>query len=343
MEEVVDEFNRKFGTSYGALYKEYGCEDAEVIFVATGSSADNLKLMFDNEPGVGFVKLKSLQPFPEEVFQKYNDRDFYTVESSFSWGMNGGRIRDLIAASQTDVKSVIAGVGGRKIRNRDVKELIRRVKDGRELPRYLNADVEAAEIDTMYEPMEMSNKKKLLEKAHSEGVDYPKGRVRVLTPEKQDYYMKSWGRRHKDPSFDSKWLPGSTACPGCTNLIAINVGLDALNGPVAMVSPASCLNVVVGTGRVKSKDGEIYAASSANFPFTNMAFGAGPSATAGVKSAYTVKGIDAHAVCWMGDGGAAIGRASFEDVVNMKSDVVVVVNDNREFQNTGGQASSTTD
>jgi pyruvate ferredoxin oxidoreductase beta subunit len=148
-----------------------------------------------------------------------------------------------------------------------------------------------------------------------------------------EYSMRSWSERHKDIAFDDAWLPGGTGCQGCTNLSAINMGLNALWGSKAMVSPASCLNVIVGT----------WPRSSANIPFTNMAFAAGPSAASGIKAGFNYKGIDAYVVCWMGDGGAGIGRSAFEGSITRKDDIMIVVNDNREFQNTGGQASSTTE
>ena len=68
-------------------------------------------------------------------------------------------------------------------------------------------------------------------------------------------------------------MPGNSCCAGCGLEIALRWAMKALGPNTALVTPASCLNVVVG----------LWPKTAPNFPFTNMAFAAGAAAALAVK------------------------------------------------------------
>ncbi len=129
IEEVADDFAKKFGRHHGGLIEEYQCEDAEVAIVCMGNLADQAKLVIDKmrKDGIkaGSIKLRSYKPFPNEKFQEIAERGsikaFVPFERSMAFSQDGG-------AASVDLKSAIyncdnrpmvlpyiAGVGGRDV------------------------------------------------------------------------------------------------------------------------------------------------------------------------------------------------------------------------------------
>ncbi|MBN2335467.1 pyruvate ferredoxin oxidoreductase [Candidatus Bathyarchaeota archaeon] len=77
--EVDQEFGERFGRSYGGLFEEYRCEDAEAVIIAMGTIASTARAAITElrEQGmpVGLIKLKTFRPFPDaelrEAAEKY--------------------------------------------------------------------------------------------------------------------------------------------------------------------------------------------------------------------------------------------------------------------------------
>ncbi|MFX1277030.1 MAG: hypothetical protein ACFFAT_18550, partial [Promethearchaeota archaeon] len=97
------------------------------------------------------------------------------------------------------------------------------------------------------------------------------------------------------------FLPGNSCCSGCGLEIALRWAIKALGPNTALVTPASCLNVVIG----------LWPKTAPNFPFTNMAFAAGASAATGISEAFKAKAYRFPGQVWeemitlvfAGDGG----------------------------------------
>ena len=56
------------------------------------------------------------------------------------------------------------------------------------------------------------------------------------------------------------FLPGNSCCAGCGLEIALRWAMKALGPKTALVTPASCLNVVIG----------LWPKTAPNFPFINL-------------------------------------------------------------------------
>ena len=129
IEEVANDFAKKFGRHHGGLIEEYQCEDAEAAIICMGNLADQAKLAIDRmrKDGykVGAIKLRSYKPFPREKFQEIAERGqiktLVPVERSMAFSLQGG-------AASVDLKSALyncdnkpfvlpytAGVGGRDV------------------------------------------------------------------------------------------------------------------------------------------------------------------------------------------------------------------------------------
>lgn len=70
IQQVDEEYGRMFGRSYGGLYEEYKCDDAEAVIIAMGTIASTARAAITElqEEGysVGLIKLKTFRPFPGE-------------------------------------------------------------------------------------------------------------------------------------------------------------------------------------------------------------------------------------------------------------------------------------
>jgi pyruvate ferredoxin oxidoreductase beta subunit len=75
------------------------------------------------------------------------------------------------------------------------------------------------------------------------------------------------------------FLPGNSCCAGCGLEVALRWAMKALGPNTALVTPACCLNVVVG----------LWPKAAPTFPFTNMAFAAAAAAATGMSAAFKAK------------------------------------------------------
>ncbi|MBN1215167.1 MAG: pyruvate synthase subunit beta [Candidatus Lokiarchaeota archaeon] len=137
------------------------------------------------------------------------------------------------------------------------------------------------------------------------------------------------------------FLPGNSCCAGCGLEIALRWAMKALGPKTALVTPASCLNVVIG----------LWPKTAPNFPFINMAFAAGASAATGVDAAFKAKAYRFPNQGWdkmttlvfAGDGGTTdIGIQALSGAAERNSNILYVCYDNEAYMNTGIQRSSST-
>ncbi len=142
-------------------------------------------------------------------------------------------------------------------------------------------------------------------------------------------------------AYEEYFLPGNSCCAGCGLEIALRWAMKALGPNTALVTPASCLNVVIG----------LWPKTAPNFPFINMAFAAGASAATGVDAAFKAKAYRFPNQGWekmttlvfAGDGGTTdIGIQALSGAAERNSNILYVCYDNEAYMNTGIQRSSST-
>lgn len=137
------------------------------------------------------------------------------------------------------------------------------------------------------------------------------------------------------------FLPGNSCCAGCGLEIALRWAIKALGPNTALVTPASCLNVVIG----------LWPKTAPNFPFINMAFAAGAAAATGLDAAFKAKRHRFPGKKWdkmtslvfAGDGGTTdIGLQGLSGAAERNTDIIYCCYDNEAYMNTGIQRSSST-
>ncbi|AEB95860.1 pyruvate ferredoxin oxidoreductase subunit beta [Metallosphaera cuprina Ar-4] len=128
-------------------------------------------------------------------------------------------------------------------------------------------------------------------------------------------------------------LPGTSACPGCPENMAMRMVGMALGKNVAMIVVAGCSSVIQGIGPKNAY----------GYPVLNIAFAAGPAAASGMWRAYKQRNKDVTVVVWAGDGGTAdIGFASLSGAAERNEDFIYLCVDNEAYMNSGGQRSGST-
>ena len=137
------------------------------------------------------------------------------------------------------------------------------------------------------------------------------------------------------------FLPGNACCGGCGLEIALRWAMKALGPNTALVTPACCLNVVIG----------LYPKTAPTFPFINMAFAAGAAAGTGFDAAFKAKAHrypdqvwkDMTTLVFAGDGGTTdIGLQGLSGAAERNTNIIYTCYDNEAYMNTGIQRSSST-
>ena len=154
--------------------------------------------------------------------------------------------------------------------------------------------------------------------------------------------MASLKKVMEDEIACKEWfLPGNACCSGCGLEIALRWAMKALGPKIAMVTPASCLNVVIG----------LWPKTAPDFPQFNMAFAAGAAVATGFDAAFKAKAYkfpgkgwdEMISICFAGDGGTTdIGIQALSGAAERNSNIIYVCYDNEAYMNTGIQRSSST-
>jgi len=135
VEEVGAEFGQRFGRPYG-LVDAYQMEDAETAIVILGSESGRVKGVVDDmrQTGkkVGVLRIRCVRPFPDEqaVRQLLGLRAVAVMDRSFAPGAVGAPMFQEIRSALFDYRGSapptinrIYGLGGRELRNADVREI----------------------------------------------------------------------------------------------------------------------------------------------------------------------------------------------------------------------------
>jgi len=136
--QIEKEFKSIFDRAYGPV-EAIHCEDAEIIFVTTGTATSTCRqVLAELRAGgekAGLFKLKMFRPFPAEIIRRHLGcaRKIAVIDRNFSFGASGIFAQEIRAAlcnlaSPPTVFGYIAGLGGRDITPQTLAEIYSETK-----------------------------------------------------------------------------------------------------------------------------------------------------------------------------------------------------------------------
>jgi pyruvate ferredoxin oxidoreductase alpha subunit len=132
--EIAQEFFESTGRESGGLVRAYRTDDADTVVVAMGSVLGTLKdavdVRRDLGEHVGVLGVTSFRPFPSEAVREAlaHARHVVVIEKAFSVGSGGVLATDVAMSlrhEETQVRTVVAGLGGRAITRRSLENILR--------------------------------------------------------------------------------------------------------------------------------------------------------------------------------------------------------------------------
>ncbi len=124
---------------------------------------------------------------------------------------------------------------------------------------------------------------------------------------------------------------GSTACAGCSAMLALRYILKAAGKDTIIVNPACCSTVCQGS----------FPKTAYGVPVLNIAFAAAAAAADGMASAARNRGK--NIIVFAGDGGTVdIGIQALSGAIERNANILYVCYDNEAYGNTGMQKSGST-
>lgn len=139
IDQVADEFNKKFGRYAGGLVDKYRLDGAKIVLVGMGSVVGTMREAVDQlrEKGenVGLLKIRAFRPFPKEaIYEALKDAETILVmEKALSLGLGGIVLNEMKAAfygkkKQPRICGSIAGLGGRDIPNQSIIDAVKKAQ-----------------------------------------------------------------------------------------------------------------------------------------------------------------------------------------------------------------------
>ncbi|MCX5893276.1 MAG: pyruvate ferredoxin oxidoreductase [Deltaproteobacteria bacterium] len=139
IEQVSDDFAKKFGRASGGLLRSYKLANADLVIVTMGSIAGTVKDLIDQleEEGkkVGLLQICSFRPFPRQaVYEALRDKmNIVVLEKSISLGRGGILASDIRWSFPRGEKGraiscFVAGLGGKNICKDDLRGMVERVE-----------------------------------------------------------------------------------------------------------------------------------------------------------------------------------------------------------------------
>lgn len=152
---VAARFAARFGRDSGGLLRPYRTAGAETVVVALGSVFGTLQDVVDGERAegvsVGLLGVTSFRPFPYAALADAlaEARRVVVIERALAVGAGGivsGDVRLALAGTGIDLRTVVAGLGGRPVTTTSLRELLgRAVRD--ELPELTFLDLDTTVVD----------------------------------------------------------------------------------------------------------------------------------------------------------------------------------------------------
>ncbi|MDD7021696.1 MAG: pyruvate ferredoxin oxidoreductase [Aeromonadales bacterium] len=140
IEDVTAEYRKITGHHSGGLLDCYRCDDAELKLIIMGSTVgtakDEIDRLRDKGVKVGLISLKAFRPFPYEALRKAigDCKKVVCVERAFSFGSRGiicPEVKRAMEGTGCDVKTAIAGLGGRAIFGTTINGIVRAAFEGK--------------------------------------------------------------------------------------------------------------------------------------------------------------------------------------------------------------------
>jgi pyruvate ferredoxin oxidoreductase alpha subunit len=140
--EIVRRFQDGFGRDTGGLVRSYRTDGAETIVVALGSVLGSLKDTIDEmrEQGerIGVLGITTFRPWPSDEVRRAlaGAKRIVVLEKALAVGVGGIvslDVRVAVAGTESNVHTVIAGLGGRPITTSSLRRLLTSAVRG-ELP-----------------------------------------------------------------------------------------------------------------------------------------------------------------------------------------------------------------
>ena len=136
---IEDDFEQIFGRRYGTV-EAIACEDAEIVFVTSGTITSTARLVLENLRArgekLGVLKIKLFRPFPVDDVRKAlkGANKIAVIDRNFSFGASGIFAQEVRAAlcnapSQAPVFGYIAGIGGRDVTPEVLEEIYWKTKN----------------------------------------------------------------------------------------------------------------------------------------------------------------------------------------------------------------------
>jgi pyruvate/2-oxoacid:ferredoxin oxidoreductase alpha subunit len=137
--DIEQEYAGIFGRRYGAV-EAIACDDAEIIFVTSGTITSTARLVLESLRGrgekFGILKIKLFRPFPVEEIRTAlkKAKKIAVIDRNFSFGASGIFAQEVRAAlCNTPVHPLvfgyIAGIGGRDVTPEVLEEIYWKTKN----------------------------------------------------------------------------------------------------------------------------------------------------------------------------------------------------------------------
>ncbi len=125
LERLEEEYQSLFGRRYGAVEGVH-CEDADIIFVTSGTITSTCRLVVDKlrreGERVGLLKMRLFRPFPHSLLKQrtLKARKLAVIDRNFSYGASGIFAQEIRAALCNETQrplvfGYVAGLGGRDV------------------------------------------------------------------------------------------------------------------------------------------------------------------------------------------------------------------------------------
>jgi len=137
IKKTNEDYGKISGRTYGnGLIETINLEGSEHALITIGSVTGTARVL-SKEMGVGLIRIRSLRPFPTEEIQNVckNLKSVGVIEKDVSFGLNGALYTEVKAALQKHnipVSGFIAGLGGKDITVQNIKEIMQKIKKGKE-------------------------------------------------------------------------------------------------------------------------------------------------------------------------------------------------------------------
>lgn len=152
IEKVTKEYRDLTGSTSGGLLDCYNCENADLKLIILGSTVGTAKDEVDRLKSeginVGIISLKSFRPFPYEAIKEAigDTKQVICVERAFSFGARGiicPEVKRAVEGTNCDVKTVVAGLGGRPIFGTTINGIVKDALAGKFKEEFTFFDVNA--------------------------------------------------------------------------------------------------------------------------------------------------------------------------------------------------------